>query len=73
MQLLIYIMFGGVTTLMGPILGVTVLMIVSELLRKMGHYELIFYGLIFILVLRFFPEGMINFVSGLLTRDKKGD
>lgn len=73
MQLLIYVMFGGVATLVGPILGVTILMIISELLRKVGHYELIFYGFIFILVLRFFPEGIMNFVTRLLIRRKTAD
>jgi branched-chain amino acid transport system permease protein len=72
-QLLIYVMFGGVATLVGPIIGVTILMIISELLRKVGHYELIFYGFIFILVLRFFPEGIINFVRRLLIRPKTAD
>lgn len=65
-QLLIYIIFGGVKTFAGPIVGVTTLVVLSELLRKVGHYELILYGFILILVLRFIPEGVVTWVSRIL-------
>ncbi len=65
-QVLIYVMFGGSGTLVGPIIGVTSLVIVSEVLRKVGHYELLFYGFLLILVLRFIPDGMVSAVKRIL-------
>lgn len=61
MQLIIYIMFGGAATLAGPVAGVAILVVLTELLRKVGHYEMIFSGFILLLVLRFMPEGIVNF------------
>lgn len=66
MQLLVYVIFGGVGTIAGPLVGATILTIVTELLRNFGRFELIFYGFIIILVLRFIPEGIIGFVRGFL-------
>jgi len=68
MQLLVYIVFGGAATFIGPMVGVTFLMILSELLRKFGHYELILYGFVIILVLRFIPEGVVSWIRGNLIR-----
>ena len=67
MQLLVYIIFGGSITFVGPILGVTTLVVLTEWLRNFGQYELIFYGFVIILVLRFIPEGMFNWMSRYLT------
>ena len=71
MQLLVYIIFGGAATFLGPMVGVTILMILSELLRKFGHYEPIFYGFIIILVLRFIPEGVVSWARKILVRPQQ--
>jgi len=60
--------FGGAATFAGPIVGVSILMILSEFLRKFGHYELIFYGFVILLVLIFIPEGVVSRVRGVLVR-----
>ena len=71
MQLLLYIIFGGVATVVGPIVGVTILMIFSELLRKFGHYELIFYGFTILVVLIFIPEGVVSWARRILVRPQQ--
>lgn len=68
MQLLVYIIFGGAATLAGPLVGVSFLMVLSELLRKLGHYELIFYGFVILLVLIFIPEGVVSWIRRLMNR-----
>lgn len=65
-QLLIYVMFGGSGTLAGPISGVTILVVLSEVLRRVGHYELLFYGFLLLLVLRFIPEGVVSLGKRIL-------
>jgi branched-chain amino acid transport system permease protein len=65
-QVLVYVIFGGAITLVGPIVGVTVLVVMSEILREVGHYELILYGFIVILVLRFFPGGALALIKRVL-------
>jgi branched-chain amino acid transport system permease protein len=71
MQLLVYMIFGGAATFAGPIVGVSILMILSEFLRKLGHYELIFYGFVILLVLIFLPEGVVSWVRGILIRRRQ--
>jgi len=71
MQLLVYIIFGGMITFVGPILGVTILVVLAEALRRFGQYELIFYGFVIILVLRFIPEGVFNWISRILIRRRQ--
>ncbi len=67
-QMLIYVIFGGSETLVGPIIGVTILVISSEALRKVGHYEILFYGFLLILVLRFIPDGVVPAVKRIRIR-----
>jgi branched-chain amino acid transport system permease protein len=62
-QLLMYVIFGGAEMLAGPMVGAATLVVLAEFLRKAGHYELIFYGLILIIVLRFIPEGVVGYLS----------
>jgi branched-chain amino acid transport system permease protein len=66
MQLIIYVIFGGAATIYGPLIGVGVLVTISEALRKVGSYEVIFYGFTFLIVLRFFPQGIVSFISQLI-------
>jgi len=70
-QVLIYVICGGSETLIGPIIGVTTLVISSEVLRKLGHYELLFYGFLLILVLRFIPNGVVSVVKRMLISGRR--
>jgi branched-chain amino acid transport system permease protein len=56
-----YVVVGGMGSVYGPVLGTTALMILSHFyLRQFGLYELLIYGLIIIMIIRFMPEGLIS-------------
>lgn len=58
LYLLVWMVFGGTRTFVGPILGVTVLTLVKELLIPLTEWVPVIYGCILILTLLFFPEGL---------------
>lgn len=58
LYLLVWTVFGGTRTFVGPILGVAVLTLVSELLVPLAEWVPMIYGFILILTLLFFPDGL---------------
>jgi branched-chain amino acid transport system permease protein len=57
-EVVIYNVVGGVGTIVGPILGSAVMIPIPEFLRGFVAYQIALYGLILILILRFFPKGI---------------
>lgn len=55
---LVHVIVGGLATLAGPVLGATVLTLVDELLRPLGFYRIIFFGIILLLTVLFLPGGL---------------
>lgn len=62
-------LFGGVGNIFGPILGASVLTLASEvLLSRFPYYYMLLYGIIFIVIISFLPDGLV----GLTRRWRKG-
>ena len=60
LNFVIFLLFGGLQTVWGPVLGATVLTALPELLRFTSQYRLIVYGLIIVLVVLIRPEGLLT-------------
>jgi len=58
--MLAMVMFGGVGTIRGAILGAVVLGALPEIFRFVSDYRLLIFGGILVLVLRFQPQGIIG-------------
>ena len=54
------LLFGGSGCLWGPIVGVTAVQTMNELLRYLEQYQMLFYGVLMLLVILFMPNGLIN-------------
>ncbi len=59
-EVLIQVMFGGIGTLVGPILGAIVLPVISETLHALAAYRMVAYGFMLILVIIFLPSGVVG-------------
>lgn len=59
-EILCMTLFGGVGTIFGPAIGGVVLTILTELLRFLEDYRLLIYGLLMVVVIMFFPKGMMG-------------
>lgn len=57
-EVVIYSVVGGMGTIVGPIIGAGVMIPIPEFLRGFVAYQIALYGLILILILRFFPAGI---------------
>lgn len=58
--ILIMVMLGGMHNLWGSLLGALFLTSLPEILRPLKDYDILIYGLILIIALLFFQEGLIN-------------
>ena len=57
---------GGIGTQWGPICGAFLLTLLPELLRQVGDYRLVIYGILLIIVVMFYPGGLIKGLEALL-------
>lgn len=65
---LVVAIIGGQRYLWGAALGSAFVMGLPELLRQLGQYRLMVYGLVFILVMIFFPQGFAGGIRVLWRR-----
>jgi branched-chain amino acid transport system permease protein len=62
-DLLAAVVFGGIQSLIGPFITAFVLVAVPELLRVFSEWRLIIYGLLFVIVMLFRPQGLFGYVE----------
>lgn len=56
---LIMLLFGGMATMLGPILGGAVFTVVHEVVRPLGALSLLVYGIILVLLFLTFRDGLV--------------
>jgi ABC-type branched-subunit amino acid transport system ATPase component/ABC-type branched-subunit amino acid transport system permease subunit len=57
---LLALLFGGVNTIAGPVVGGLVLTLLPELLTRLADYRLILYGLLLLLSIYWLPRGLVG-------------
>ncbi len=57
--LLSAVVLGGMGTVVGVLLGATILKLLPEKLREVNDYRLLSFGLLLVLMMRFRPEGLV--------------
>ncbi len=62
-DLLAGVVFGGMQSVIGPTITSTVLVAVPEVLRTFAEYRLIVYGLFFVIVMVFRPQGLLGYCN----------
>ncbi len=55
--------FGGIQSLIGPVITAFILVLVPELLRTFAEWRLIIYGFLFVIVMIFRPQGLLGYVE----------
>lgn len=58
--LVVYTVIGGAHSVWGPVVGTLALSVTSEFLRELHLYEILAYGLVLMVVMIAFPEGLIS-------------
>ena len=67
---LLIVLFGGLGTLAGPLIGALVLVLLPELLRQFLDYRLILYGGLLLFSIYFLPRGIAGALPG---RGRRGN
>ena len=60
LNFIIFLLFGGLQTMWGPVLGAALLTALPEVLRFTNEYRLILFGLIIVLVVLLRPNGLLT-------------
>jgi ABC-type branched-subunit amino acid transport system ATPase component/ABC-type branched-subunit amino acid transport system permease subunit len=59
---LLAVLFGGAGTMLGPVIGAAVLILLPEMLHDFDKYRLIVYGCLILLTLYYLPNGVMGLV-----------
>jgi len=59
-EMVIFAIFGGVTSIWGPPIGAAILTLFPEVLRFIQEWRMVFYGLLMILMMTFRPQGLVT-------------
>jgi branched-chain amino acid transport system permease protein len=63
-QALMMVVMGGIGTLVGPVLGAMVFILIQEIASSYTEHWMIFTGLVFVLMVIFLPRGLMGLVRG---------
>jgi branched-chain amino acid transport system permease protein len=67
---LVYLLLGGVATLAGPVIGAFAIPILMEYLQALQEYSMIIFGILLIVVIIYFPRGLMGGLTSLQNRLK---
>lgn len=65
---LLGVVFGGIGTIWGPVIGAGILTVLGEGMRDFGAYQLILYAIAILVVLRLIPHGISGLVTSIAAR-----
>lgn len=79
-ELVSVVVFGGLGSMSGCLIGTTILTLVTELFRPISQYRMLIYGPVLVLVMVLRPEGIMGtseltpgYIKRLFSRKKKAD
>jgi branched-chain amino acid transport system ATP-binding protein len=65
---LLVVMVGGADTVLGPLIGAVVVVLLPELLSFLAEYRLLLFGVLILLVLRLAPTGIVGLLAPLMRK-----
>jgi branched-chain amino acid transport system permease protein len=71
-KIVIMVAFGGLGTFVGPLLGAPAIVILSEFMRDLGAWNMVFYSLAVIIIMRTYREGFASLLRNLAKRVRSG-
>lgn len=77
-ELVSIVVFGGLGSMSGCLIGTTILTLITEVFRPISQYRMLIYGLVLVLIMVLRPEGIMGtneltktYIKSLFTRKKK--
>jgi branched-chain amino acid transport system permease protein len=66
--MLVMVVIGGKTTILGPVLGAVIFTLLAEYLRAIDQYRLVILGVILLVAVLTFPKGLVDLGAHFMTR-----
>ncbi|HEV8268644.1 MAG TPA: branched-chain amino acid ABC transporter permease, partial [Thermoanaerobaculia bacterium] len=71
-MMILVTMLGGAATLWGPVVGAAIYILVAEIFRVyVGSGHLIFFGILIIVIILFFPNGIVGTLADWRLRKQR--
>jgi branched-chain amino acid transport system permease protein len=70
-DLLAAVVFGGIQSVLGPLVTSLVLVVLPQALLQFAEYRLVIYGLLFALVMVFRPQGLLGYYTIRIRRPRR--
>lgn len=70
-EMLIYLVIGGIGTLAGPIIGTLIVVTLTQSLQFLQEYRMVFFGPILLLIVIFYPQGIVGAINSITNRFKR--
>lgn len=67
-KIVIMVVFGGLGTFVGPLVGAPMVVIISEITRDFGEWNMVFYALVVIVMMRIYRQGMVTLLQNTWKR-----
>lgn len=67
-KIVIMVVFGGMGTFVGPIIGAPMVVIISEITRDFGAWNMVFYSFIVIAIMRVYRQGLVSLIRNIWGR-----
>ena len=67
-KIVIMTVFGGLGTFAGPIIGAPTVVIISEITRDFGAWNMVIYSFIVIVIMRFNRQGLVGLIQNIWKR-----
>ena len=62
-EICVMVIFGGLGSMPGTILGALVLTVIPELMRSLAEYRMLIYGVIMVLMMLVRPQGIMGYLD----------
>jgi branched-chain amino acid transport system permease protein len=62
-KIVIMVVFGGLGTFLGPLIGAPAIVIITEFTRGYGAWNMVFYSLVVIIIMRMYREGLVKLIK----------
>mgnify|MGYP002413699038 CR=1 FL=1 len=68
-ELVIMVVFGGMASIWGAVIGAAVLTLLPQLLTVLKDYEMMVFGAVLVATMVFFPRGIVPTLARLVAKD----
>ncbi len=65
---LIMVILGGTGTLLGPVIGTSILTYIAEVLQDLREWQIFAYGMLLLVIMFVLPKGIVGSVAAILQR-----